>query len=377
MQWQPGVDAFGWISKQMITFLDYTVYGTQFVYGFLAVPPAICGMNPVLLFSVLQAILYFGSCVAVLYHFGIMQFVLMRFAWITQKTMTTTAAESLNAVASIILGMTEAPILIRPYLAKLTKSEVVAVLCGGFSTIAGSLFAAYVSLGVRAYYLFACPSYILSASIMSAPAALSSSKLFYPETEESKTKRIEDLKLPKGLYKNVLEAISVGATSVITIIFQIGSNLIVFTALLAFINAVFAWLGSMVGVENFSFERLLSYIFFPIAFIMGVSLEADMQKRIDETMIVAELMGTKIALNEFIAYQRMSVYLLEKKLTARAQMMASFALCSFGNVGSIGIQLGGIGGMCPEQKPVLAEVAVRALIASICANFMTTCWAGK
>ncbi|KRZ51139.1 Sodium/nucleoside cotransporter 2 [Trichinella nativa] len=369
LQWEYGVVAFEFISEKIVAFLDFAQYGAAFTYGFLVNPPPICGMNAVFAFSVLQAILYFGAFVALLYQLGVMQLVLIKVAWLVQITLGTTATESLNAVASIFLGLSEAPLLIKPYLSQLTHSEVFAIMCAGFASVAGSLFAAYVSFG-------ACPKYILSASVMSAPASLACSKIVVPETEESATKKVENLDLPKGQYNNILEAISNGACDVITVIFQIIANLIVFIAILTFINSVILWLGNMVDIDDLSLEKILGYIFFPIAFFMGVSDSMDISKRVEETMYVAELMGIKVVLNEFIAYQRLGEYVASNKLSGHSQMMATYALCSFANIGSIGIQLGSVGSLSPKIKPILAKYALRAVATACIASFITTCWAG-
>ncbi|VDP44381.1 unnamed protein product [Soboliphyme baturini] len=260
---------------------------------------------------VLQTILFFGSCVALLYHFGVMQFCLVKLAWVMQATMDTSSTESLNAVASTLLGQSESPLLIRPYLSKMTESELFAVMCAGFASSAGSLFAAY-----------ACPAYVVAASIMSAPASLACSKLFFPETEQSKTKSVEELKLLDEKYRNALEAICSGAANVVDIIFHIAASLLVFISFLTFANSTISWLGDMVGVAGFTFERIFSYIFYPVAYIMDVSDSTDQKEYTRETMIFAELMGTKIVLNEFLAFKKMGQYVKDGLLK-----VSSFLLC--------------------------------------------------
>ncbi|CDW60691.1 sodium:nucleoside cotransporter 2 [Trichuris trichiura] len=369
MRWPSGTLAFQWLSDQIVTFLHYSEEGAKFVYGFLVTPPNICGVYPVFIFSVLQAILYFAAVVSLLYHLGVIQAAIVPFAWFMQKLLGTTAAESLNAIAAIFLGISESPLLIKPYLKKLTDSELVAIMCSGFGSVSGSLFAAYVSFG-------ACPAYILSASVMSAPGSLACAKLVMPELQESKLKQVEQMKLQKSEHKNFLEAISNGACDAIMVISQIAANLIVFISILSFLNAVISWLGVMVDIEDLSFEKILGYVFFPIAFLMGVSNAADMGERVAETMVVAELLGTKVVLNEFIAYQKMSRYIQSKQLSPHAQMMATYSLCSFANFGSIGIMLGSIGSICPEKKSVLTQYALKALLAGCATSLLTTSWAG-
>uniref|UniRef100_A0A914XHR2 Sodium/nucleoside cotransporter n=1 Tax=Plectus sambesii TaxID=2011161 RepID=A0A914XHR2_9BILA len=191
LRWEWGKIKFNQLSDEIIRFLDYTKNGTEFVYGFIAKPPNICGMNPVLAFTVLQVIIYFGAVVAILYYYGIVQWCVKKMAWAMALTMGTTAAESMNSVACTFFGMSEAPLLIKPYLEQMTASELHAVMTSGFACVAGSTFAAYVAFG-------ACPIYLLSHSVMAAPAALAAAKLFYPETEESHTAKAEDLELPAG-----------------------------------------------------------------------------------------------------------------------------------------------------------------------------------
>ncbi|KRZ74031.1 Sodium/nucleoside cotransporter 2, partial [Trichinella papuae] len=341
IRWKNGMQAFQWISDQVILFLDYSQEGATFVYGFLTRPPMICGMDPVLMFSALQAIIFFSAVVAILYHLRVMQFVLAKLAWLMQITLRTTSAESLHAVASIILGITSA----------------------------ASMFAAYSSFGI-------CPQYLLIVSIMAAPASLACSKLFYPETEKSQSTNISEFANQKSPYKNILDAIGSGASEAIMVVLENGACLVVFISLLAFVNAVISWLGAMVGLEGLTLEMILSYIFFPIAFLMGVSDETNMQARIAETLIVSELMGTNVVLNEFIAFQKLGKFIQAGKLSARAQMMATFALCNFSNLGSIGIQLGTYASVCSEQRVTVSRLAFKAMIAGCAVAFTSACLAG-
>ncbi|KRX17333.1 Sodium/nucleoside cotransporter 2 [Trichinella nelsoni] len=369
IKWKNGMRAFQWISDQVIIFLDYSQEGATFVYGFLTRPPMICGMDPVLMFSALQAIMFFSAVVAILYHLRVMQFVLAKLAWLMQITLRTTSAESLHAVASIILGMCETAIMITPYLPVQTNSEMFAILCSGFGTSAASMFAAYSSFGI-------CPQYLLIVSIMAAPASLACSKLFYPETEKSQSTNISEFANQKSPYKNILDAIGSGASEAIMVVLENGACLVVFISLLAFVNAVISWLGAMVGLEGLTLEMILSYIFFPIAFLMGVSDETNMQERIAETLIVSELMGTNVVLNEFIAFQKLGEFIKAGKLSARAQMMATFALCNFSNLGSIGIQLGTYASVCSEQRVTVSRLALKAMIAGCAVAFTSACLAG-
>ncbi|PAV79026.1 hypothetical protein WR25_23015 isoform E [Diploscapter pachys] len=264
LRWGWGAQRFEDLARTIVKFLDYTKEGTKFVFGFVANPPNVCGMFPVFVFSVLQTLIYFGSIVAVLYYYGIIQFVLRQVATLVRATLTTTAAESLQACACVFLGMTEGPLLIQPYIDKMTASELHAILTSNFSCIAGTLFAAYISLG-------ACPNYLLSSSIMSAPGSLACSKLLFPETEESHLKDIKDLELPRGSETTALECLSNGASATVQIVFSIGANLLVVIAFLAFFDDVIGYLGELVGIYGLSFQMLLGYLFFPLAYLMGVT----------------------------------------------------------------------------------------------------------
>ncbi|CAI4226565.1 unnamed protein product [Auanema sp. JU1783] len=366
LRWRWGKRQFQKFSHLIVTFLDFTNNGTEFVYGFLAAPPNICGMSPVFFFTSLQVVIFFGSVVSVLYYIGIMQLILKKMAWFMQMTLSTTATESLNACACIFLGQSEAPLLIKPYLERMTSSELHAIMTSGFSCIAGSLFAAYIAFG-------ACPTYLLSSTVMSAPGSLACSKVLFPETEESQLKDVRDLELPKGEESNALECISNGAVSAIELVAAIAANLIVFLALLAFIDSILSYFGGLIGYDGWSFELMLGYLFFPLAFVMGVT--DDYQ----ETLRVAQLMGTKTALNEFIAYQKLGEMVAHQPplITPRSAMIATYALCGFSNFSSIGIQLGVLGGMVPSKKKVLAKIVLRALLAGCISCFFTATVAGK
>ncbi|PAV79029.1 hypothetical protein WR25_23015 isoform D [Diploscapter pachys] len=326
LRWGWGAQRFEDLARTIVKFLDYTKEGTKFVFGFVANPPNVCGMFPVFVFSVLQTLIYFGSIVAVLYYYGIIQFVLRQVATLVRATLTTTAAESLQACACVFLGMTEGPLLIQPYIDKMTASELHAILTSNFSCIAGTLFAAYISLG-------ACPNYLLSSSIMSAPGSLACSKLLFPETEESHLKDIKDLELPRGSETTALECLSNGASATVQIVFSIGANLLVVIAFLAFFDDVIGYLGELVGIYGLSFQMLLGYLFFPLAYLMGVTDD------LNETLHVAQLMGTKTALNEFIAYQKLGELTASNLLTPKAAMIATYALCGFSNFSAVGMQL--------------------------------------
>ncbi|XP_045865406.1 sodium/nucleoside cotransporter 1 isoform X3 [Meles meles] len=337
---EPGFIAFRWMGDQIQIFLSYTDVGSSFVFGEAMVRGAFA-------FQVLPIVVFFSCVMSVLYHVGLMQ-------WVIQKT--------------------EAPLLIRPYLADMTLSEIHAVMTGGYATIAGSLLGAYISFGIDAASLIA-------ASVMAAPCALALSKLVYPEVEESKFKSSEGVKLTAGDAQNLLEAASSGASISVKLVGNIGANLIAFLALLAFVNAALSWLGTMVGAQELSFQLICSYALRPVAFLMGVAWE--------DCPVVAELLGTKLFLNEFVAYQELAQYkqrrlagaeewLGAKKqwISVRAEILTTFALCGFANFSSIGIMLGGLTSMAPQRKSDFSQIVLRALCTGTCVSLVNACVAG-
>uniref|UniRef100_A0A9L0K2W4 Sodium/nucleoside cotransporter n=1 Tax=Equus asinus TaxID=9793 RepID=A0A9L0K2W4_EQUAS len=282
----PGFNAFQWLGDQIQIFLNYTVAGSSFVYGDTLI-------KNVFAFQSLPIILFFGCMMSILYYLGLVQWIVQKIAWFLQVTMGTTPTETLAVAGNIFVGMTEAPLLIRPYLADMTLSEIHAVMTGGFATISGTVLGSFISFGIDA-------SSLISASVMAAPSALALSKLVYPEVEESKFKNEEGVKLPRGKEKNILEAASSGATDAIGLAANVAANLIAFLAVLAFINAALSWLGELVDIQGLTFQVICSYILRPMVFMMGVEWA--------DCPIVAEMVGIKFFTNEFVAYQQLSQY---------------------------------------------------------------------
>jgi len=306
----------------------------------------------------------------VLYYFGIIQAVLIRLAIIMQLTIGTTAAESLNAVACIFLGQTEAAILIEPAISSMTDSEIHSMMTAGFACISGSLFAVYIGFG-------ACPNYLLSATVMSAAVSLAVSKLIYPEREVSSFSKPSQFKFAERKAGSFLECLSFGAVHASHFVWAIASNLVVYIALLSLTNSIVAYAGNLVGIPDLSFDRIVGYCFFPLAYMMGASDAKDSATEYDETLKVAELMGIKTVLNEFIAYQKLSQMIANGTLNgARAKMIATYALCGFSNISTIGSQIGILSVMCPEKKSTFAKVAIRAFISGVLSCFITACVAG-
>ncbi|CAD5117444.1 DgyrCDS6212 [Dimorphilus gyrociliatus] len=392
LRWERGFNAFHWMGKRTSEFLEHTDAGSKFVFGDNYA-------DHLFAFKLIPVIVFFCAITSILFHIGVMQVVIKAIAKVLQLAMGTTAGESLNAAANIFIGQTEAPLVIKPLLPNMTKSELHAVMSGGFATIAGTVLAAYIGFGVPANHL-------ISASIMSAPAALAISKLMYPETKKSKT-RVEDLKeaLGKGDANNIIDAASKGATASIALIANIVVNLIAFIAILKFFNSALTWFGRRAGVteEDITFQFICSYLFYPIAILMGVKPE--------DSRVVASLIGTKTFINEFVAYQEMTPYIknlntynnltsqfnttMEKNgkdiilyfqggnatlpgglLAPRSIVIATYALCGFANVGSMGVMIGAMKVLVPSRQKVFSELVVRALVAGTIACFLTACIAG-
>ncbi|XP_007472554.2 sodium/nucleoside cotransporter 2-like isoform X4 [Monodelphis domestica] len=324
--------------------------------------------------AVLPIIVFFSCVMSVLYHMGLMQWLIQKIAWLMQVTMATIATETLSVAGNIFVGMTEAPLLIQPYLADMTLSEIHAMMTGGFATIAGSVMGAYMSFGIDSTSLIA-------ASVMAAPCALALSKLVYPEVEVSKFKNEEGVILLYGEAQNLLEAVTNGAAISVGVVANIAANLIAFLAILAFINTTLSWLGEMVNVQGLSFQVICSFALRPIAFIMGVDWE--------DCPIVAEMLGIKFFLNEFVAYKQLSQYKNrrlsgieewikgEKQwISVRAEIITTFALCGFANLGSIGIILGGLTSMVPQRKSDFSNTVISALLTGSCVSLVNACVAG-
>ena len=279
--------------------------------------------------------------------------------WGLQMTVGTTPCESMNAAANIFLGQTEAPLLIKPFLPLMTSSELHCVMASGMATIAGSVLAAYISFNVSAAHL-------LTASVMSAPAALAASKLLYPETKKTKT-TIENIdNLPKGQEANILDAASQGAVSAVFLVANIGGTLIAVLAFIGFLNGCLGWFCLLVGYPDVTIQYVLGKIFMPIAWLMGVDT-SDLEN-------VGQLLGLKSFVNEFVAYSKMNV--IKDELTERSKIIATYALCGFANPASIGIQIAGFSTLAPTRRSDISQCALRAYCAGSLACFMTACIAG-
>jgi CNT family concentrative nucleoside transporter len=320
-------------------------------------------------FKVLPTIIFFSAFMSIFYYYGVMQLVVSMFARVMQVTLGTSGAETLSAAANIFVGQTEAPLVIRPYISTMTISELNAIMIGGFATMAGGVLAAYVDMGISAKHL-------LSASVMAAPAGLMIAKVLQPEVDEPKT--LGHVKLDvKDPSANVLEAIANGGVGGLQLALNVGAMLIVFLALIHLINLILGWTGAQFGYftgegDNikylWSLEAGLGFLFQPIAWLIGIEWK--------DCGRAGELLGLKMAANEFIAYGRLSEWAKpgsEVVISERTRALMTYALCGFANFSSIGIQLGGIGGIAPERRGDLARLGLRAMLGGTLVAFINAC----
>ena len=352
-----GKPVFGFFDKVISKLISFSDAGSDFL--FTSFVPDV-GFHPSLInfaFRALPTIIFFSSLMAVLYHLGIIQFVVKWIARAMQKTMGTSGSETLSVSANIFVGQTEAPLMIRPFIGKMTQSELMAVMVGGFATVAGGVLAIYVK------WLTDIPGiagHLLAASVMSAPAALVIAKIIYPETESSET--MGDLKIHvEQNSSNAMEALGNGATDGLKLAANVGAMLVAFISIVALVNYLLSFAGT-------SMDAILAIVFKPLAWTMGVPWE--------EAGQMGMLMGKKIVFTELIAYGDLKDIIAEGQISERTAIIASYALCGFANFGSIGIQLGGIGGMAPERKKDLAKLVTKAMVGGALASWLTATVAG-
>lgn len=371
-------DIFRQIGVGFTVFISYTREGTQFLFGKLGLVTEPVGF--VFAFQVLPIIVFFSAVTAGLYYLGVLQKVVYAIAWVMSKTMRLSGAESLSAAGNIFLGQTEAPLLVRPFVARMTQSELNCLMTGGMATLAGSVMASYISMlgGGNPVVEAQFASYFLTASIMNAPAAIVMAKILYPETETIDT-RLQVAKESLGV--NIIDAIATGAADGLKLALNVGGMLIAFIAIVALLNGFLGWLGEIFQINawiaqntNGVFQKLsLQYIFGligqPIAWLMGADW--------DKALIVGSLIGQKTAINEYIAYDQLVKFKqIPGLLDTKSIVIATFALCGFANFSSIAIQIGGIGGMAPNRQADLSRLGLRALLGGSLATFMSATIAG-
>ncbi len=356
-----GSKIFSFLGAGANKLLSFSYAGSAFVFGDLGLPKELSRLGFSFAFQVLPTIMFIAAFFAVLYHIGVMQLIIRAAAWLMTRVMGASGAESLNVAASIFMGQTEAPLTIRPFLPKLTKSELMCVMTSGMAHISGGMMAGYIQVGG------ADPKNLLTAVIMTAPGTLLMAKMLVPETEQSLTAgRVEMPPMEKE--SNLLGAIARGTSDGLSLALNVGAMLITFIALLALLNAM------MGGIHNWphmawfpdSMQTLFGWIFSPVAWLIGIPWH-------DATKI-GNLLGIRMVINEFVAFGQLGP--MKASLDPRSFTIATFALCGFANFSSIGIQIGGIGALAPEQRSQLAKFGIRAMLAGTMANLMSACIVG-
>ncbi len=350
MKWSWGEKGLDWISRGVTAGLEKADAGAAFLFGPLANQET---LGFIFAFKALPTIIYISSFFSVLYYLGILQKLVLFMAKIMARTMGTSGAESLSTAANVFMGQTEAPLVVMPYIASMTYSELCTLMVGGMATISGGMMAAYISMGIETKFL-------LAASVMNAPAAIVMAKILVPETGTPLTKGEVKLKVERTEV-NIIDAAARGAGAGLNLALNVGAMLIAFLSLVALVN----WPLQYVGL---SLEQIFAWIFAPLAYVMGVPW-ADANE-------VGSLFGKKLIVNEFVAYADLLTLKAANALAPRSELIATYALCGFANLGSIGIQLGGIGGLAPTRKSDLAKLGLRAVLGGSLATFMTATIAG-
>jgi len=381
-------DFFRWVSSFFVIVLNFTTEGARFVFGSLALGPGNEGSIGVFFaFQVLPTIIFFASLMSILYYLGVMQKIVQAMAWLMAKVMGTSGAESLSCTANIFVGQTEAPLMIKPFIKNMTSSELLTVMIGGMATIAGGVMAAYIQILGSAFaktmnvsipeaqLLFA--THLLGASVMAAPAALLIGKILYPETTEPETKGKVKVAVEKNA-SNLVEAAANGASDGLTLSLNVGAMLIAFIAVVALINFTLNSFGDYTGLNTVLMSSYgqplnLQLIFGLILQFLAIGIGVPVQ----DAMNFGSLVGTKVVLNEFVAYLDMSRMIEAKQFfTEKAVLMATYTLCGFANISSIAIQIGGISPLAPNKKTDLARLGFKALIGGTLATLMTATLAG-
>ena len=342
--------------------IDYGNNGINFLFGGITQSDHIAFVFAI---NVLPVIVYFSALISVLYYLGIMKWVINLLGGALRFILGTSRAESLSATANIFVGQTEAPLVVKPFIKTMTRSELFAVMCGGLASVAGSVLAGYANMGVPLEYLIA-------ASFMAAPGGLLFAKIIMPETEKPSDK-LEEI---EGDYDedkpvNVVDAAASGASSGLKLALNVGAMLLAFVGLIALINGIFSVVGAQFGYEDITLELILGYVFSPLAFLIGVPWE--------DATIVGSFIGQKLVINEFVAYGNFQDYLtgdLVGKLSEKSQVIVSFALCGFANLSSIAILIGGLGGIAPSRRAEIARFGLLAVLAGTLSNLMSATIAG-
>ena len=364
-----GREFFEGLSRIFVRIISFAMEGSAFIFGSLADPS---NLGFIFAFQVLPTIIFFAALMSVLYHIGLMQKIVQAMAWVMLKVMRISGSESLSVAANVFVGQTEAPLVVRPYIAKMTESELFTMMVGGMATIAGGVLAAYITMlggadeAVRIFYA----KHLLSASIMAAPATIVIAKLLKPEVDESLTRGKVKLHVEKTA-TNVIEAAANGAADGVRLALNVGGMLLAFIALIAMIDYPLGWIGQISGIEAaagtpLSLSMILGYLLSPLAWVIGVPWQ--------DAITVGGLIGEKAVTNEFVAYAHLKE--IQHTLSPKALLISTYALCGFANFSSIAIQIGGIGGLAPERRSDLARLGLKAVLGGTLATMMTATIAG-
>lgn len=352
---EAGKNVLASMSSAVSSVISFANDGIGFLFGPLASQDT---LGFIFAIQVLPVIVFFSALVAVLYHIGIMDWIIKILGGGLQKLLKTSRTESLSATANIFVGQTEAPLIVKPFIATMTKSELFAVMVGGLATVAGSVMAGYVIIGVELKYLIA-------ASFMAAPGGFLMAKMIVPETETPKD-TLADLDTDEDKPVNVIDAAASGAANGMHLALNVGAMLLAFVALIALLNGLLGGIGGWFDYPTLTLQEILGYVFAPVAWLLGVPW--------DEAIIAGSFIGQKLVVNEFVAYLDFINY--RDTLSAHTQAIVTFALCGFANLSSIAILLGGLGGMAPSRRKDIARLGLRAVLAGSMANLMSAAIAG-
>ena len=370
-----GREVFDWLGHGFVKILEFVKAGSGFIFGSLMDTEK---FGFIFAFQVLPTIIFFAALMGVIYHVGVMQAVVKAMAWAITKVMKVSGAETTSVCASVFIGQTEAPLTVRPYIPKMTESELITMMIGGMAHIAGGVLAAYVGMlgggdpEQQAFYA----KHLLAASIMAAPATLVVAKLLIPETGTPLTRGTVKMEVEKTS-SNIIDAAAAGAGDGLKLALNIGAMLLAFIALIALINAPLTWFGDVTGLaaaigKPTDLATIFGYLLAPIAWVIGVPWQ--------DATTVGSLIGQKVVINEFVAYLQLAGIVNGQTpgvtLTDEGRLIATYALCGFANFSSIAIQIGGIGGLAPERRSDLARFGLRAVLGGTIATLMTATIAG-
>ncbi len=353
-----GVTVLNSLTSFVQNIIDYGKAGTSFLFGPLSNLSSEPNLGFIFAFQVLPVIIFFSSLIAVLYHLRIMSVIISFIGGGLSKLLKTSNPESMSAAANIFVGQTEAPLVIKPFLPQMTRSELFAVMVGGLASVAGSIMAGYASLGIELKYLIA-------ASFMAAPAGLMMAKILEPEIDKP-NQTLDDVKSDAQVYANVFDAAASGASSGMKLAVNVGAMLLAFIALIAMLNGIVGFFGDLFGAENLTIQSILGILFQPIAWLIGIPWA--------ESNMAGSFIGQKLVVNEFLAY--LDFLGSKDELSELSQAIITFALCGFANLSSIAILMGGIGAMAPNRRSEIARLGLKAVLAGTLANLMSAALAG-